>query len=125
MTFDDLTAGLRQIAYGGDEIAKLATPAIVEWVRGEVAEGKAPGGSEWPERAAGGRAYANAAARISGKHYGDLIAISVSGPEYFGHKGLHGMPVRLMLPDATASIPPAISAILAKAATVYLGGLIK
>ncbi len=104
----------------GASIAKKAAPYLQAAVLQTLEAGQSPEGKPWEERKAGGRAYANAASKVTTKPIGDLIRMTLTGPEVYGHFGARGMPVRQMLPDAGAAIPASVSDAIAKGAAELL-----
>lgn len=119
MTLDDMIAELKSLGATDIEV-KVATKGakrLREALEASLSAGHAPGGLAWaPRKEDGGRAYANAASRLSVKAIGDIIRAEVTGPEVYGHFGARGMPVRQMLPDGSAGMPPEVERALERAA---------
>ncbi len=104
---DTIVGALRELAANdfSARVAAKAAPHVQRALVASLSAGVSPAGKAWEPRAKGGRAYEHAASRISTKSAGDVIRVTLSGPEVYGHYGVHGMPVRQMLPDAGAEIP--------------------
>lgn len=98
-------------------VAAKGAPLLQAAVEATLSAGTSPEGAAWAPRKKGGRAYANAASRITTKASGNLIRMTLTGPEVYGHFGVAGMPVRQMIPDAGAGIPASVTDALTKAAT--------
>lgn len=97
-------------------VAKAAEGTLQASLEHTLAAGQSPEGRAWEPRKAGGRAYANAASRVTTKASGNLLRATLEGPEVYGHFGARGMPVRQMLPDAGAGMPPSVESALESAA---------
>ncbi len=104
------------------DIAARASIAINAALLKTLAAGETPEGMAWEPRKEGGRAYANAASRISTASYGNLVRVTLTGPEVYGHFGARGMPVRQMIPDAGAGIPQSVVDAILKAAAQVIEG---
>ncbi len=111
----------------GARIAAKAAPLLNEALKKTLAAGESPDGKPWEARKGkkGGRAYANAASRIESKAHGDLVRVTLHGPEVYGHFGARGMPIRQMLPDAGAEVPEIVKAAIVKAASDVLAEVSK
>ena len=107
---DEIIDSLRALGASdlGARIASKAVAHVEVALKRTLDAGQTPEGEPWVERKKGGRAYANASSRIEVKAHGDLIRVTLRGPEVFGHFGA-GLPVRRMIPEAGAGIPQSIS----------------
>lgn len=108
---DEMLAALKAIAAPnlGARIAVRVGPELHAAVAKTLEAGQTPEGEAWEPRLAGGRAYKNAAARITFGVEGDVVRLVLHGPEVWGHIGARGRPVRRMLPDAGAEIPRSVA----------------
>ena len=114
MALEKVTEILRKLsdpAKLNEEIAKEAAPLVVESVKKDLAAGKSPAdGKAWKPRKDKGRPYANAADKLTGQSEGDLIILTVKGPEAFAHGGVKGhLPKRPMLPDVGGGVPSQVA----------------
>jgi hypothetical protein len=114
MALEKVTEILRKLSDPtklNEMVAKEAAPYVVEAVKKDLSAGKAPDGKAWvPRKADKGQPYANAAEKLTGKSEGDLIILTVTGPEAFANDGVKGhLPVRRMLPDAGAGVPKSVA----------------
>lgn len=107
---DDILTSLRMVASPelGHRIATRVGPELHAAVAATLAAGQTPEGEAWEPKLTGGRAYKNAAARISFGVDGNIVRLVLKGPEVWGHIGARGRPVRRMLPDAGAEIPRSV-----------------
>ena len=104
--------------YTSDKIALLASgakvvepdeaPELHAAVAKTLEAGQTPEGTAWAPKLSGGRAYKNAASRVSFGVDGDIVRLVLKGPEVWGHIGVRGRPVRQMLPDAGAELPKSV-----------------
>ncbi len=120
---DDMIASLRALGAKdlGARIAKRSEEPLQAAIVGTLEAGTAPDGTPWAGRKKdGARPYANAASRVSTKSSGDVLRMTLKGPEVFGHFGARGMPVRQMLPDAGAAIPEVVSKAIEEGAAAVL-----
>lgn len=115
---DEMIESLRRLDGEGVEarIAARAAPLLEEALRASADAGQSPDGKPWQPRKEGGKAYANAAAKITVKAYGPIVRATLTGAEVYGHFGTEKMPKRQMLPDAGAAMPELVTAILERAA---------
>lgn len=116
---DEMLVSLRTLGNPAEverRVAKKAEWSLQTALERTLAAGETPEGKAWQPRKAGGRPYEHAASRIRTKASGNLVRTTLSGPEVFGHFGARGMPVRQMLPDAGAGMPPSVDEALTKAA---------
>ncbi len=116
---EEMAAALRALGSSdcGARIAAKAAPLLQSALEVTLTAGESPSGQAWAERKAGGRAYTHAGARIAAKSAGDLVYVTLTGPEVYGHFGARGMPVRQMLPDAGATLPASVTKPLNDAAS--------
>ena len=115
---DEMLSALRQLADKDaieTRVAAYAGPELHAAVTATMAAGATSEGKPWAERKAGGRAYANAASKLSYRVDGNLVRLILVGPEVYGHYGA-GMAARPMLPDAGAGMPPSVEGALTRAA---------
>lgn len=110
MALEKVTEILRKLSDASklnSEVAKEAVPYVVENVKKDLSAGRDPAnGKAWEPTKDKGRAYKNAASKLSGSSEGDLIILTIKGPEAFAHEGVKGhLPKRGMLPDAGAGVP--------------------
>ncbi len=120
---DEIANMLRTLG-GRDVAAKVASRAAVNIqlsLEKTLSAGSSPEGTPWEARKAGGRAYANAASRVETASHGNLVRVTLTGPEVYGHFGSRGMPVRQMIPDAGAGIPQSVVDAILKAAAQVIG----
>jgi hypothetical protein len=117
---DSMLEALRKLAdpdVVAEKVAKKAEKTLQAALERTLEAGESPEGAKWAPRKAGGRPYEHAASRIKTVASGNLLRTTLTGPEVFGHFGARGMPVRQMLPDAGAGMPPSVEVALTKAAT--------
>ena len=108
---DELLSTLRALADEktvAEAVAAEAAPRLQTALRASAAAGTSPEGRPWAERKQGGRAYAGAAGHIEAKNIGAMVRVTLRGPEAYGHYGARGMPVRQMIPDSGAGMPPSV-----------------
>jgi hypothetical protein len=124
---EEMIAALRKLGAEDIEasVAAKAAPAILEGLQTTADAATSPEGAPWAPRKSGGRAYVHAAGRLSAKAIGPLIRVTLEGPEVYGHYGVRGMPVRAMLPDAGAGVPPSVARALDAAATAVFDEAVK
>lgn len=131
---DDMIHSLHQLNVKDVEakVAAKGAETVGVALTATLTAGTSPEGVPWAPRKEGGRAYVNAASRLSTKAYGSLIRATVTGPEVYGHYGAHGthkgdgghpnkknrkpIPARPMLPDAGAGMPLSVEKALTEAA---------
>ena len=116
---DEIIKTLRRFAKPEEverAVAQRAQTTLQEAVAKTLSAGETSEGQVWAERKAGGRAYANAAKRITTRADGNLLTMTLSGPEVCGHLVLKGTVKRQMLPDAGAGIPRSVATALTDAA---------
>lgn len=123
----DILTALRKYASGdfASEIAKRAAVKIDAALSETLAAGETPDGKPWAPRKKGGRAYANAASKLTVKSYGDVVKATVTGGEAYGNFGAGGTIQRQMLPDAGAAIPQNITDAIKEAAAEVLKAVSK
>jgi hypothetical protein len=119
---DELIESLRRIGDSSlpTRIASEAAPRLHASLKKTLGAGQSPEGVAWAPRKEGGQAYQHAAEKITTKAVGDLVQVTLVGPEAYGHYGARGMPVRQMLPDAGAEIPKSVTDAIKEAAKVVL-----
>ena len=119
MTFEELVKALEKLGAKdlGSKIAAKAAPHLEEALKANLSAGVSPEGQAWaPRKENGGRAYAKAASKLDVKALGDLVKVTVTGPEVYGHFGAGGMPVRKMIPDGGDGVPKVVAEALQKGA---------
>lgn len=111
-----------------DEHGAAVADAVVSIVRSDLAAGRAPGGSEWPETQEGLKPLRNAAShvRVSVHSWRGVVAITLA---VTGHYALHdlgranGAPRRAVLPDETTpEIAAAVEDVLMRACAETMRG---
>ena len=106
---DEMIAKLKKL--GGEKmperVAELAAPLVDVEVKKTVRAGTDPLGKAWTPKKDGSRPLVHAAEHISTKAQGRLVAVTLSGPDVFHHKGLGGKPKRQVIPDGV-STPKAV-----------------
>ena len=116
---DDMISALRKLGAKDieEKIAKKAAPLLEAALKKTLAAGQTPEGKQWaPRKADGGRAYANAASKVTAKAYGSLVKATLTGPEVYAQYASHGIAQRQMLPDAGAAIPASVTNAIEEAA---------
>jgi hypothetical protein len=104
-----------------DQIAARAAEKMQLEITRTLSAGTTPEGGAWaPRRKDGGRAYANAASKVTTQASGSLIRMVLKGPEVYGHFGGKGRLPRTMLPDAGAGVPPSVAESIRQATTEIL-----
>lgn len=116
---DRMIAILRGL--GGAEVAQAvarrAAPLLDEAVKRTASAGQDPEGHPWPARKDGGRALERAADHITTRAAGNLVRMTLTGPDVFHHFGAtRGQVRRQIIPDAGAEIPASVVAVLTQAA---------
>lgn len=107
---------LRGLAKLNERTAAIAAPMLEGALRATASAGTSPDGQAWaPKKDGGGRPYAGAAKAISAKAIGDVVRVTLEGPEVFGHFGARGAPKRLMIPQGGGSMPAVVAKVLDKA----------
>ncbi len=120
---DDLVSTLKALGARdlGARIAKVAAPLLHAALLETLEAGETPEGLAWANKKRGGRAYVHAASHLSeAKATGDIVRVTLTGPEVFGHFGARGMPKRQMLPDAGGQIPQSVTDALTQAAKTVI-----
>ncbi len=122
---DAIIASLRALGAKdlGATIAKKAAPLLQAAVLQTLAAGTSPEGIVWAEKKTGGRAYVHAASRLTSGAFGNVVRLTLSGPEVYGHFGANGMPVRQMLPEAGGAIPKIVTDAITDAARAVVSDL--
>lgn len=123
----EIIAALRALSSADNienKIAARASETVLAAVKKTAGAGQTPEGKPWAEKKTGGRAYKNAASKLAGAVSGNVVTITLSGPEVFGHFGA-GAPVRQMIPDGSTGIPKTVSDALDKAANEVFAELTK
>lgn len=117
-SLDDIILALRELGTKDVEIriAAAAAPLLQDEIESTLGAGQDPEGRAWAPRKAGGRAYVNASAKVRTTNTGDLVRMTLVGPEVYGNYGARGMPVRRMIPDAGANVPSSVTTALTRAA---------
>ncbi len=125
---DDIISTLKALGARdiGARIAKVAAPLLHAALLETLEAGKTPEGIAWAEKKSGGRAYVHAAAHLGeAKANGDIVRVTLTGPEVFGHFGARGMPKRQMLPDAGGAMPASVTGAITQAAKTVIGEVSK
>lgn len=104
---------LEQLA---EATATEAAPLVQNALRATAGAGKSPTGVPWKDRKEGGRAFANAAEKITVKALSNVVKISLTGPEVFGQFGASG-PRRPMIPGADGELGPGVEAAMKEGAS--------
>jgi len=99
----------------GQKIAVNAVDPMRELIADNLTKGVSPEGQPWLPTKEGGRAYRNAAAKLSVTSSGDVVIATIEGPEAFAQKGTVSHPIRQMLPDAGAEIPSDVAKVIENA----------
>ncbi len=118
-----LSAALRGMPGAGPRIAAATVPHLYTALHATLSAGATPDGAPWAPRKTGGRAYAHAADHIAVKPFGDIVRVTLSGPEVYGQFGARGAPVRRMIPEGGAEIPQIVADAIVKGARDVFGGL--
>lgn len=97
---DDMISRLR----GFPESIRAEAPGLAKAVQREleadIAAGRAPDGSTWPLRKGGGKALANAAAKLTGAAIGTVLLFTLRGAEVWHNFGTRHVPKRQILPSS-------------------------
>lgn len=114
MTLEEMAAALGNLTPKAfeTEVAKEVAIGLQAAVESTLSKGQTPEGQAWALRKAGGRAYVHASSKLSTKAYGNLVRMTLSGPEVFGHFGFKGAEPRRMIPDAGAGTPESVQKVL-------------
>jgi hypothetical protein len=106
-----------------NKIASVAAPLILKSIQKSVSEHEAPDGRRWVSGKDGHPVYANAASKLTGAAHGNLVRVTLTGPEVYGNFGNSRLPERRMLPDTGAEIPKDVQAALDEATAKVMGKL--
>lgn len=86
--------------------AREAAPLLEEALRTTAAAGVSPDGNPWAPKKDGGRAMPGAAKAIAAKAFGNVVRVTLTGPEVFHHFGKGSSEVRRpVIPDAGGELP--------------------
>ena len=116
---------LEDSAEVSSQIARRAAPILAAAIEKTLSAGTTPTGRAWLAREIGGRAYSHAANALKHAADGNLIRLTLDGPEAWGHFGTHKLPRRQMLPEAAGSVPAVVTDAITKAAREYLAKVSK
>jgi hypothetical protein len=122
-TLDEMISALRELGEGriGEAIAKRAAPALEESIKKTARAGQDPEGKPWAPRKDGGPALQHAADHIRATAHGDVVRVTLTGPDVFHHFGAtRGGVRRQVIPDAGAELPPSVVKALTEAARAEL-----
>lgn len=128
---DVIVSTLNELASGGFPavVASRAAAHIQTALQTSLAAGETPTGQKWVAKKDGGRAYQNAASKITTKSFSNVVRVVLTGPEVYGHYGKnskgHGMPERRMLPDTGADIPAIITDAITLGAREAIAGVVR
>ena len=98
-----------------ERTAEIAAPLLEARLKASAAAGTSPDGQPWAARKDGGRAMANAAKAISVKAIGDVVRVTLDGPEVFWHYGARGAPRRPVIPDGGGPMSRLVQTVLDEA----------
>jgi hypothetical protein len=118
-SLDEMIEILRGL--GGPEIAEAvarrAGPMLEAAVKKTAKAGQDPEGKAWPARKDGGQALEHAADHIRARSAGNIVRVTLTGPDVFHHFGAtRGGVRRQVIPDAGAEIPGSVGKALLAAA---------
>jgi hypothetical protein len=99
----------------GARVAARAAPLVDVEVKKTASAGTTPTGQAWKPRKDGGRPLVNAASHITTQAHGNLVSVTLTGPDVFHHLGLGNAPRRQVIPDST-NVPPGIEKAVLQAA---------
>jgi hypothetical protein len=116
VSFEDMTACLRELAELPRQSALLAAPLVEEALKRTAAAGTDPLGNPWIPKKDGTPPLTNAADAISAAAVGTTVRATLTGPTVFHHFGGGRNPRRPVLPDP-GTIPPDVAAALHAAAS--------
>lgn len=106
---DEMIARIRRLGAPTlvDEVAREAAPLVDAAIKRTARAGVTPLGAPWKSKKDGGAPLVNAAAAITTRALGRIVAVTLTGPTVFHHLGLGGKPRRQVIPDGV-SIPPGV-----------------
>lgn len=116
---DEIIETLRGLDRGNiaEAIAKRAAPLLESQIRRTAKAGQDPEGRPWPKRKDGGAPLQHAGDHVHARASGNVVRITLTGPDVFHHFGAtHGGVRRQVIPDAGAEIPESVRKAILEAA---------
>ena len=108
----------------GARVAKVAAPKVLAAIQKTAAAGQTPLGKTWKPKVGGGRPLVHAAAHLTARSQGPLVAVTLRGKDVWHHKGSGHVPRRQIMPDGV-SVPPAVRQALLEGAREVFRELVK
>ena len=115
MTLEEMIRNVAALERLPERTAAIAAEKLGELVARTAAAGTSPDGEAWAPRKEGGRAMVNAAAHVSARAYGDVVRITLRGPDVFHQFGTRGEPRRAVIPESGAAMPASVAQVLEQA----------
>lgn len=112
---DEMISGLRGLGKLEERAAAIAAPMLEAELKATAAAGTTPSGEPWAPTKKGARAMKGAAKAVAAKAFGDVVRVSLTGPEVFHHAGVRGEPRRQVIPYGGVDMLPEVKTIIDKA----------
>lgn len=100
---------LRRLSTVDVRAAEFAAPGVAAAIQKTAAAGTTPSGKPWAPKKSGGRAMAGAAGHIRAQALGNVVRVTLEGPDVFHHYALEREPRRQVIPDV-GEIPEGVAA---------------
>jgi hypothetical protein len=105
---DDMLASLQRLKTVDVRAAQLAAPLVEAAVKKTAAAGTSPSGKAWAEKKGGGRAMKGAAGHLKAQAIGNVVRVSLTGPDVFHNYATTREPRRQVIPDV-GEVPPEVA----------------